>query len=91
MKSFEHVLTFPQDSWDRGAFPVRPASELQKLARMFKSAVVVHRGEQACNVLRLMSLVQMGLQHGDHITVTIEGDDETKAAPVIEEFFKANL
>jgi len=91
MKSFEHVLTFPKDSLDSGLFPTLPAKGLHKLSMTFKSAIVVHHGQQTCNVLRLLSLIQMGLQHGDRITVTIEGEDEDKAAPAIEAFFKANL
>ena len=57
MKSFEHVLTFPKDSLDSGLFPTLPAKGLNKLSRTFKSAIVVHHGEQTCNVLRLLSLV----------------------------------
>lgn len=91
MKSFEHVLAFLTDPSDSTNFPLDSASKLMRLAKTFKSAVVIHRGGQSCNVLRLMSLFQMGLPHGDHITVTIEGEDEATVAPIVEEFFKANL
>lgn len=96
MKSFEYVITYP--AADPDDFPFKPIKELQNLVRTFQGigygddcTVTIHRGEMYANVLRLMSLTNMGLLSGDHITVTIEGKNEAAAAPAIEAFFKANL
>jgi len=85
MKSFEYVITEPV------GIHARPAGMLSKEAKKYKSAIVVHRGEKSANALRLMALMQLGVKCGETVKVTIEGEDEAVAAPVIEEFFKANF
>lgn len=85
MKSFEYVITEPV------GIHARPAGMLNKEAKKFKSAILVHRGEKSANVLRLMALMQLGVKCGETVKVTIEGEDEDVAAPIIEEFFKANF
>ena len=66
-------------------------SPLNKEARKYKSAILVHRGAKSANVLRLMALMQLGVKCGETVKVTIEGEDEDVVAPLIEEFFKANF
>jgi phosphocarrier protein len=85
MKSFEYVITEPV------GLHARPAGMLNKEARKFKSAIVVHRGEKSANVLRLMALMGLGVKCGDTIKVTIEGEDEETVAPLVEAFFKENF
>ena len=85
MKSFEYVITEPV------GLHARPAGMLNKEARKFKSAIVVHRGEKSANVLRLMALMGLGVKCGDTIRVTIEGEDEETVAPMVEAFFKENF
>lgn len=85
MKSFEYVIT------DSVGIHARPAGMLNKEARKYKSAIVVHKGEKSANVLRLMALMQLGVKCGETVKVTIEGEDEETVAPIIEAFFKANF
>ena len=85
MKSFEYVITEPV------GIHARPAGMLNKEAKKYKSAILVHRGEKSANVLRLMAVIQLGVKFGDTVKVTIEGEDEDMVAPIIEEFFKANF
>ena len=85
MKSFEYVITEPV------GLHARPAGMLNKEARKFKSAIVVHRGEKSANVLRLMALMGLGVKCGDTVKVTIEGEDEETVAPLVEAFFKENF
>ena len=85
MKSVEYVITEPV------GLHARPAGMLNKEARKFKSAIVVHRGEKSANVLRLMALMGLGVKCGDTIKVTIEGEDEETVAPLVEAFFKENF
>ena len=85
MKSFEYVITEPV------GIHARPAGMLNKEAKKYKSTILVHRGEKSANVLRLMALMQLGVKCGETVKVTIEGEDENVAAPIIEEFFKANF
>ena len=85
MISFEYVITEPV------GIHARPAGMLNKEARKYKSAIVVHRGEKSANVLRLMALMQLGVKCGETVKVTIEGEDEDVVAPIVEAFFKANF
>ena len=85
MRSFDYVIT-RSDGLDP-----RRAGELQKLARAYKSEIVVSCGDRVAPVLRLMKVVQMDFKCGERVTVLLNGEDEAKAAPAVEEFFKENL
>ena len=69
MISFEYVIKEPV------GIHARPAGMLNKEARKYKSAIVVHRGDKSANVLRLMALMQLGVKCGETVKVTIEGED----------------
>jgi phosphocarrier protein len=85
MKSFEYTIKEPV------GLHARPAGMLNKEARKYKSAIIIHAGAKNANVLRLMAVMQLGVKCGDTVKVTIEGEDEDVVAPIVEEFFKANF
>ena len=85
MKTFEYTITDPV------GIHARPAGILVKKVKEFASTVTIAKGEKSVNALKLMALMGLGIKQGDKITVTVEGDDEDKAAPEIEAFLKANL
>jgi len=85
MKTFEYTITDPV------GIHARPAGILVKKVKEFASTVTIAKGEKSVNALKLMALMGLGIKQGDTITVTVEGDDEEKAAAEIEAFLKANL
>ena len=85
MISFEYVIKEPV------GIHARPAGMLNKEAKKYQSAIMIHRGEKSANVLRLMAVMQLGVKCGETVKVTIEGADEDVVAPIIEEFLKANF
>ena len=85
MKTFEYTITDPV------GIHARPAGILVKKVKEFASTVTIAKGEKSVNALKLMALMGLGIKQGDKITVTVEGDDEEKAAAEIESFLKANL
>lgn len=85
MKTFEYKITDPV------GIHARPAGILVKKIKEFASTVTIAKGEKSVNALKLIALMGMGIKQGDTITVTVEGDDEEKAASEIEAFLKANL
>jgi phosphocarrier protein len=85
MKTFEYTITDPV------GIHARPAGILVKKVKEFASTVTIAKGEKSVNALKLMALMGLGIKQGDKITVTVEGDDEEKAAAEIEAFLKANL
>lgn len=84
MTSFEYVLTKPE------GLSTDAIRELNLMARHCSSCIIVCRGEEKANALRLLLMVQMNLKCGDHIAVTVEGEDEAAVASDFEAFFKAN-
>jgi phosphocarrier protein len=85
MKSFEYTVTEPV------GIHARPAGMLSREAKKYKSTICVIKDGKSANVLRLMALMSLGVKCGETVTVTIEGEDEETVAPLVEEFFKANL
>ena len=86
MISFEYTVTEPV------GIHARPAGMLSREAKKYKSAIcVINQAGKSANVLRLMALMGLGVKCGETATVTIEGEDEATVAPLVEEFFKANL
>jgi phosphocarrier protein HPr len=65
----------------------RPAAALVKLARGFKAAVYLIKGEKTVQLNSLLNLLQLGAKGGDTITVRIEGEDEGPAAAALDLFF----
>jgi phosphocarrier protein HPr len=65
----------------------RPAAALVKLARGFKAAVYLIKGEKTVQLNSLLNLLSMGAKGGDTITVSIEGEDEEMAAAALDRFF----
>ena len=85
MKTFEYTVTEPV------GIHARPAGMLSREAKKYKSAICVIKDGKSANVLRLMALMSLGVKCGETVKVTIEGEDEETVAPLVEEFFKANL
>ena len=52
MKSFEYTIKEPV------GLHARPAGMLNKEARKYKSAIIIHAGAKSANVLRLMAVMQ---------------------------------
>ena len=65
----------------------RPAAALVKLARGFKAAVYLIKGEKTVQLNSLLNLLSMGAKGGDTITVSIEGEEEEMAAEALDRFF----
>lgn len=85
MKTFEYTVQDPI------GIHARPAGLLVKEVKKYTSTVTIAKGEKAVNALKLMAIMGLGIKQGETVKVTVEGDDEDKAAAEIEAFFKANL
>ncbi len=85
MKSFDYVIT------DEVGIHARPAGLLVKAVKALGAKVTIAKDDKTVDASRLMGLMSMGIKKGDTITVSVEGDDEEKAAAEIEQFFKDNL
>lgn len=85
MKKFEYTIQDPQ------GIHARPAGQLTKEAKNYKSTITLTKGEKEVNVLKLLALMGLAVKCGETVTISVEGEDEDVCAAAMEEFFKANF
>lgn len=85
MKSFTYTVT------DELGLHARPASQLVKESKKYKSTITVSDGVKKTTAAQLMMLMSMGIKKGATVTVSVEGEDEETAYVAIQQFFKDNL
>ncbi len=64
----------------------RPASEIVKLAKGYKSTVNIVKGDKKGNCASIIGILALGLQNGTEVSVTAEGEDEKEAAKAVADF-----
>jgi phosphocarrier protein len=69
----------------------RPAAALVKLAKTYKSAISLKKGDQEVRLNSLLNLLSLALKGGEVISIVIEGEDEEEAAAAIDRFFNEEL
>lgn len=69
----------------------RPATNLVRLAKQFKSTSQLKKGDKTVKLNSMLNILSLALKGGDTITVIIEGEDETQAAAAIDIFFIEEL
>ena len=85
MKEFTYTVK------DKVGIHARPAGMLVKLVKEYSSDVYIEKGDKRIKADRLIAIMNMGIKHGDTVTVTIEGDDEKEAYKALYSFFESNL
>lgn len=85
MKSFDYVIT------DAEGIHARPAGELVKAAKAFTSSVKITKDGKTVDGKKLFGLMGLAVKQGNKVTVTVEGEDEEKAAESLEVFMKENM
>ncbi len=85
MKEFTYKIC------DKLGIHARPAGLLVKKAGEFSSECVMYKNEKSADLKRLFAVMGLSVKEGDTVRVTIDGEDEDKAAVEIEGFFKNNL
>lgn len=69
----------------------RPATALVRLAKNFKSAVSLKKGDKLVRLNSLLNILSLMIKGGDTISIVVEGEDETDAAAAIDLFFNEQL
>ena len=62
----------------------RPVALLVQVASRYESAIYVETGDKKVNAKSIMGMMSMGLQSGDEVTITANGEDEEVAMENIE-------
>lgn len=63
----------------------RPAGMFVKLSKQYRSVVYIGKGDKSANVNRILAVMGMGIQQGDEVRFTANGEDEHE---VLEEIRK---
>mgnify|MGYP000267613581 CR=1 FL=1 len=82
MEKFQYTIT------DEIGIHARPAGELAKLSKEFRSKITLKTDTKQADAEKLMAL---GIRHGQTINVEIDGTDEKAAAEAVRKFFEAKL
>ena len=90
-KEEAYMQTFQYTIRDELGLHARPAGMLVKEAKKYQSKIKISDGKKEVEATKLMMIMNMAIKNGCCVTVTVEGEDEEKAAAELEQFFKANM
>ncbi len=62
----------------------RPIAMLVQVASQFESEIYVESGKKKVNAKSIMGMMTLGLDAGDSVTITANGEDEAEAMDRIE-------
>ncbi|MDO4490623.1 MAG: HPr family phosphocarrier protein [Lachnospiraceae bacterium] len=65
---------------------VRPIAMLVQIAGRFSSEIHIISGSRKINAKSIMGLMALGIDNGEEIVVTANGQDENEALNAIEEY-----
>ena len=81
----DYIILAPQ------GMHARPATTLIRLAKGFKSAISLKKGDKTVKLNSMLTLLSLTIKGGETITVIIEGEDENEASNAINLFFTEQL
>lgn len=67
----------------------RPVALLVQVASQFESSIYIESGSKRVNAKSIMGMMSLGLDSGETVRVTTEGEDENDAMEGIEKFLTA--
>ena len=67
----------------------RPVALLVQEASKYDSTIYIRSGEKKVNAKSIMGMMSLGLDNGEKVKVTTNGDDENTAMEGIEKFLRA--
>lgn len=85
MKEFRHIIADPE------GIHARPAGELVKLLKEYKSVVTINMNGKSADARRIFAVMGLGVKQGQEILITAEGEDEEEAVVALESFFQNKL
>ena len=73
----------------KNGLEARPAAVLVQVASQFDSSIYVECGDKKVNAKSIMGMMALGLDAGEEVVVSADGDDESNAMADIEKFLSA--
>ena len=69
-----------------GSTETRPVALLVQVASQFRSDIYIESGNKRVNGKSIMGMMTMGLESGEEVTVSVNGEDEDEALEQIEAY-----
>lgn len=85
MESFTYVVTDPV------GFHARPAASLSRRASALASDVMLEANGRSANAKSMVSVMALGVRHGDSVTFAVSGETESEDCKVLQEFCGSEL
>lgn len=76
---------------DEVGIHARPAGELAKEAKKYKSKITISKDGKPIEVTKIMAVMGLGVKCGQTVEVCVEGEDEDTAYEAVKTFFESNL
>ena len=73
----------------KNGLEARPVAVLVQVASQFDSTIYVECGNKKVNAKSIMGMMALGLDAGEEVVVSADGDDESNAMADIEKFLSA--
>ena len=73
----------------KNGLEARPVAVLVQVASQFNSSIYVECGNKKVNAKSIMGMMALGLDAGEEVVVSADGDDESNAMADIEKFLSA--
>jgi phosphocarrier protein len=69
----------------------RPATNILKLSRQYKSAIFLKKDNKKVQLKSMLNILSLAIKCGDKISLIIEGEDESDASLAFDSFFSEEL
>ena len=67
----------------------RPIALLVQVASRFESKITIESGDKTVNAKSIMGMMSLGLDNGEELVVSADGEDEQMAVDGIEKFLSS--
>lgn len=69
----------------------RPADLFVRTAKLYKSAITVHKGQKSSDAKNIIKLILLNVTKGQSITVSADGPDEDKALESLKSLVESDF
>lgn len=85
------MIKFSYTITDAVGLHARPAGEMVKEAKKYKSKITISKDGKSADAAKLIAVMGLGVKCGQTVEVTVDGEDEDDAYEAIKSFFESNL
>lgn len=89
-KGYETMLEFIHTIQDPWGMHMRPAGMLVKLAKNFKSEILMACRDKEANAKQLFDVMSLAARTGENLQVRVQGVDEEEAASQLKAFLESH-